>query len=94
MKDPVKLRNTVLRVMVIAGLSLIIIAAVTQLLFVYYIAAAVVIVCYIASLFIYICPHCKQSLPLGSSPEFCPFCGKRIHYKNSDDGNSEQLKGE
>lgn len=76
MKDPVKRRDMALRVMVIAGLSLIIIAAVTQLVFVYYIAGAVIIVSYIVSMILYVCPYCKQPLPLGGSPEFCPFCGK------------------
>ena len=27
------------------------------------------------------CPYCKKGLPLAIA-EFCPYCGKRIHYKD------------
>lgn len=88
MKDPIKLRN---RAALIAGSILLILYVVylsVESLVLLYIGAAVVVALVVYWLIIWYCPYCKRALPV-SMGDYCPFCGKRIHYSDSDDTNQQ-----
>ncbi len=50
---------------------------------------AVLVAFIICFLIIWSCPYCKKGLPIATG-DYCPFCGKRIHYSDNDDANSNQ----
>lgn len=89
MKDPVKLRN---RAALIA-LSVILVLRITyefvQSMVLIYLIVAVLVAFIIYFLIIWVCPYCKKGLPIAIG-DYCPFCGKRIHYSDSDDAGSNQ----
>lgn len=89
MKDPVKLRN---RAALIA-LSVILVLRITyefvQSMVLIYLIVAVLVAFIIYFLIIWVCPYCKKGLPIAIG-DYCPFCGKRIHYSDSDDADSNQ----
>ncbi|MDD6830589.1 MAG: hypothetical protein PUE37_03225 [Firmicutes bacterium] len=51
--------------------------------------AAVVVAFIIYFLIIWSCPYCRKGLPIATG-DYCPFCGKRIHYSDNDDADSNQ----
>ena len=51
--------------------------------------AAVVAALVVYWLIIWYCPYCKRALPIATG-DYCPFCGKRIHYSDNDDADSNQ----
>lgn len=89
MKDPVKLRN---RAALIA-LSVILVLRITyefvQSMVLIYLIVAVLVAFIIYFLIIWYCPYCKRALPIATG-DYCPFCGKRIHYSDNDDADSNQ----
>ncbi len=89
MRDPVKLRN---RAALIA-LSIVLVLSITNefvnSMVLLYISAAVVVAFIIYFLIIWSCPYCKKGLPIATG-DYCPFCGKRIHYSDNDDADSNQ----
>lgn len=89
MKDPVKLRN---RAALIA-LSIVLVLSITNefvnSMVLLYISAAVVAAFIIYWFIIWYCPYCKRALPIATG-DYCPFCGKRIHYSDNDDADSNQ----
>lgn len=89
MKDPVKLRN---RAALIA-LSVILVLRITyefvQSMVLIYLIVAVLVAFIIYFLIIWSCPYCKKGLPIATGG-YCPFCGKRIHYSDNDDADSNQ----
>lgn len=89
MKDPVKLRN---RAALIA-LSVILVLRITydfvESMVLIYLIVAVLVAFIIYFLIIWVCPHCKKGLPIATG-DYCPFCGKRIHYSDNDDADSKQ----
>lgn len=89
MKDPVKLRN---RAALIA-LSVILVLRITyefvQSMVLIYLIVAVLVAFIIYFLIIWSCPYCKKGLPIAIG-DYCPFCGKRIHYSDNDDADGNQ----
>lgn len=89
MKDPVKLRN---RAALIA-LSIVLVLSITNefvnSMVLLYISAAVVAAFVVYWFIIWYCPYCKRALPIATG-DYCPFCGKRIHYSDNDDADSNQ----
>lgn len=89
MKDPVKLRN---RAALIA-LSVILVLRITyefvQSMVLIYLIVAVLVAFIIYFLIIWSCPYCKKGLPIAIG-DYCPFCGKRIHYSDNDDSDNNQ----
>ena len=89
MKDPIKLRN---RAALIA-LSIVLVLCVTyefvQSMVLLYISAALVAALVGYWFSIWSCPYCKKGLPIATG-DYCPFCGKRIHYSDNDDADSNQ----
>lgn len=89
MKDPIKLRN---RAALIA-LSVILVLRITydfvESMVLIYLIVAVLVAFIIYFLIIWVCPHCKKGLPIATG-DYCPFCGKRIHYSDNDDADSKQ----
>lgn len=89
MKDPVKLRN---RAALIA-LSVILVLRITyefvQSMVLIYLIIAVLVAFIIYFLIIWSCPYCKKGLPIAIG-DYCPFCGKRIHYSDNDDADNNQ----
>lgn len=89
MKDPVKLRN---RAALIA-LSVILVLRITyefvQSMVLIYLIVAVLVAFIIYFLIIWVCPYCKKGLPIAIG-DYCPFCGKRIHYSDNDDADNNQ----
>ena len=89
MKDPVKLRN---RAALIA-LSVILVLRITyefvQSMVLIYLIVAVVAALVVYWFIIWYCPYCKRALPIATG-DYCPFCGKRIHYSDNDDADSNQ----
>ncbi len=89
MKDPVKLRN---RAALIA-LSVILVLRITyefvQSMVLIYLIVAVLVAFIIYFLIIWSCPYCKKGLPIAIG-DYCPFCGKRIHYPDNDDADNNQ----
>ena len=51
--------------------------------------AAVVVAFVVYWFIIWYCPYCKRALPIATG-DYCPFCGKRIHYSDNDDADSNQ----
>ena len=51
--------------------------------------AAVVAAFVVYWFIIWYCPYCKRALPIATG-DYCPFCGKRIHYSDNDDADSNQ----
>ena len=89
MKDPVKLRN---RAALIA-LSVILVLRITyefvESMVLIYLIVAVLVAFIIYFLIIWSCPYCKKGLPIAIG-DYCPFCGKRIHYSDNDDADNQQ----
>lgn len=89
MKDPIKLRN---RAALIA-FSIVLVLSITyefvNSMVLLYISAAVVAALVIYWFIIWYCPYCKRALPIATG-DYCPFCGKRIHYSDNDDADSNQ----
>lgn len=54
-----------------------------------YLIVAVLVAFIIYFLIIWSCPYCKRALPIATG-DYCPFCGKRIHYSDNDDADSNQ----
>lgn len=54
-----------------------------------YLIVAVLVTFIIYFLIIWSCPYCKKGLPIAAG-DYCLFCGKRIHYSDNDDANSNQ----
>ncbi len=89
MKDPIKLRN---RAALIA-LSIILVLCITyefvQSMVLIYLLVAVFVAFVVYFLIIWSCPYCKKGLPIFIG-DYCPFCGKRIHYSDNDDADDQQ----
>lgn len=89
MKDPIKLRN---RAALIA-LSVILVLRITyefvQSMVLIYLIVAVLVALVVYWFIIWYCPYCKRALPIATG-DYCPFCGKRIHYSDNDDADSNQ----
>lgn len=89
MKDPIKLRN---RAALIA-FSIVLVLSITyefvNSMVLLYISAAVVAALVVYWFIIWYCPYCKRALPIATG-DYCPFCGKRIHYSDNDDADSNQ----
>lgn len=88
MKDPVKLRNRALLIAGIIVLTLAIVNEFVESMVLYYISGAVVIAYIVYWFIIWHCPYCKRALPIAMG-DYCPFCGKRIHYSDSDDADQQ-----
>ncbi len=89
MKDPVKLRNRAALIAFSIVLVLYITYEFVESMVLLYISAAVVVAFIIYFLIIWSCPYCKRALPIATG-DYCPFCGKRIHYSDNDDADSNQ----
>ena len=89
MKDPVKLRN---RAALIA-LSVILVLRITyefvQSMVLIYLIVAVLVAFISYFRIIWSCPYCRKGLPIATG-DYCPFCGKRIHYSDNDEADSTQ----
>lgn len=89
MKDPVKLRNRAALITFSIVLVLYITYEFVNSMVLLYINAAVLVAFIIYFLIIWSCPYCKKGLPIATGDYF-PFCGKRIHYSDNDDADSNQ----
>ena len=89
MKDPVKLRNRAALITFSIVLVLYITYEFVNSIVLLYINAAVLVAFIIYFLIIWSCPYCKKGLPIATG-DYCPFCGKRIHYSDNDDADSNQ----
>lgn len=89
MKDPVKLRNRAALIAFSIVLVLYITYEFVKSMVLLYISAAVVVAFIIYFLIIWSCPYCKKGLPIAIG-DYCPFCGKRIHYSDNDDSDNNQ----
>lgn len=89
MKDPVKLRNRAALITFSIVLVLYITYEFVNSMVLLYINAAVLVAFIIYFLIIWTCPYCKKGLPIATG-DYCPFCGKRIHYSDNDDADSNQ----
>lgn len=89
MKDPVKLRNRAALIAFSIVLVLYITYEFVESMVLLYINAAVLVAFIIYFLIIWTCPYCKKGLPIATG-DYCPFCGKRIHYSDNDDADSNQ----
>lgn len=89
MKDPVKLRNRAALITFSIVLVLYITYEFVNSMVLLYINAAVLVAFIIYFLIIWSCPYCKKGLPIATG-DYCPFCGKRIHYSDNDDSDSNQ----
>lgn len=89
MKDPVKLRNRAALITFSIVLVLYITYEFVESMVLLYINAAVLVAFIIYFLIIWSCPYCKKGLPIATG-DYCPFCGKRIHYSDNDDADSNQ----
>ncbi len=89
MKDPVKLRNRAALITFSIVLVLYITYEFVNSMVLLYINAAVLVAFIIYFLIIWSCPYCKKGLPIATG-DYCPFCGKRIHYSDNDDADGNQ----
>lgn len=89
MKDPIKLRNRAALITFSIVLVLYITYEFVNSMVLLYINAAVLVAFIIYFLIIWSCPYCKKGLPIATG-DYCPFCGKRIHYSDNDDSDSNQ----
>ena len=89
MKDPIKLRNRAALIALSIVLVLYITYEFVESMVLLYISAAVVAAFIIYWFIIWYCPYCKRALPIATG-DYCPFCGKRIHYSDNDDADSNQ----
>lgn len=89
MKDPVKLRNRAALITFSIVLVLYITYEFVKSMVLLYISAAVVAALVVYWFIIWYCPYCKRALPIATG-DYCPFCGKRIHYSDNDDADSNQ----
>ena len=89
MKDPVKLRNRAALIAFCIVLVLSITYEFVNSMVLLYISAAVVAALVVYWFIIWYCPYCKRALPIATG-DYCPFCGKRIHYSDNDDADSNQ----
>lgn len=89
MKDPVKLRNRAALIAFSIVLVLYITYEFVESMVLLYINAAVLVAFIIYFLIIWSCPYCKKGLPIATG-DYCPFCGKRIHYSDNDGSDSNQ----
>ena len=89
MKDPIKLRNRAALIAFSIVLVLYITYEFVESMVLLYINAAVLVAFIIYFLIIWSCPYCKKGLPIATG-DYCPFCGKRIHYSDNDDADSNQ----
>lgn len=89
MKDPVKLRNRAALITFSIVLVLYITYEFVNSMVLLYINAAVLVAFIIYFLIIWSCPYCKKGLPIATG-DYCPFCGKRIHYSDNDGADSNQ----
>lgn len=89
MKDPVKLRNRAALIAFSIVLVLYITYEFVESMVLLYINAAVLVAFIIYFLIIWSCPYCKKGLPIATG-DYCPFCGKRIHYSDNDDADGNQ----
>lgn len=89
MKDPVKLRNRAALITFSIVLVLYITYEFVNSMVLLYINAAVLVAFIIYFLIIWSCPYCKKGLPIATG-DYCPFCGKRIHYSDNDDADNNQ----
>ena len=89
MKDPVKLRNRAALIAFCIVLVLSITYEFVNSMVLLYISAAVVAAFVVYWFIIWYCPYCKRALPIATG-DYCPFCGKRIHYSDNDDADSNQ----
>lgn len=91
MKDPVKLcgKATIIAVSIIFALAIIgdVIGSTAAHYICYGLSSVVLIALCIYVIIYWKCPYCKKGLPFAVM-EFCPYCGKRIHYKD-DTENKE-----
>ena len=87
MKDPVKLcgKATIIAVSIIFALALI--GDIAKYTIFFYICFGVLVALCVYFIINWKCPYCKKGLPFAVM-EFCPYCGKRIHYKD-DTENKE-----
>ncbi len=89
MKDPFKLCGRAMLIVfcIIFSLSIIVCALDSMIFFYIYcgVSLAIVLVLCVYVFINWRCPYCKQVLPMALM-EFCPYCGKRIHYKDDDSG--------
>lgn len=88
MKDPVKLcgKATIIAVSIIFALAIIgdVIGSTAAHYICYGLSSVVLIALCIYVIIYWKCPYCKKGLPFAVM-EFCPYCGKRIHYKDDTD---------
>lgn len=89
MKDPIKLRNRAALIAFSIVLVLYITYEFVKSMVLLYISAAVVAALVVYWFIIWYCPYCKRALPIATG-DYCPFCGKRIHYSDNDDSDSNQ----
>lgn len=89
MKDPIKLRNRAALIALSIVLVLYITYEFVKSMVLLYISAAVVAALVVYWFIIWYCPYCKRALPIATG-DYCPFCGKRIHYSDNDDADSNQ----
>lgn len=89
MKDPVKLRNRAALITFSIVLVLYITYEFVNSMVLLYINAAVLVAFITYFLIIWSCPYCKKGLPIATG-DYCPFCGKRIHYSDNDDADGNQ----
>lgn len=89
MKDPVKLRNRAALIALSVILALSITYEFVQSMVLIYLIVAVLVAFIIYFLIIWSCPYCKKGLPIAIG-DYCPFCGKRIHYSDNDDADNNQ----
>lgn len=89
MKDPIKLRNRAALIALSIVLVLYITYEFVESMVLLYISAAVVVALVVYWFIIWYCPYCKRALPIATG-DYCPFCGKRIHYSDNDDADSNQ----
>ena len=89
MKDPIKLRNRAALIAFCIVLVLSITYEFVNSMVLLYISAAVVAALVVYWFIIWYCPYCKRALPIATG-DYCPFCGKRIHYSDNDDADSNQ----
>lgn len=89
MKDPIKLRNRAALIAFSIVLVLYITYEFVKSMVLLYISAAVVVALVVYWFIIWYCPYCKRALPIATG-DYCPFCGKRIHYSDNDDADSNQ----
>lgn len=89
MKDPIKLRNRAALIALSIVLVLYITYEFVESMVLLYISAAVVAALVVYWFIIWYCPYCKRALPIATG-DYCPFCGKRIHYSDNDDADSNQ----